>query len=478
MRCGWRRPTLALIAALAMLAAACSSSSAAPEPTDPPEPSPSVAEPSLAAPEGVVEANSGPVEEVTVDGIVDHLEALQAIADEHGGTRVSGSPGYDASVRYVADVLRATGYEVGLVSTEVPVFELEGPTVFERTSPDPQAWLDGVDFRSMLFSPSGDVRGRVAFAGTGCSVSDFDGFPAGDVALVTPGDCFRRDQVRLAQGAEAAAVIGVGRTGTGAPLRPTLIYPEGLSVPAISVTSDLGAEIEEGWVVHIRVRASTHYEDVESVIADLPGGRGGVVMLGGHLDSALDGPGLNDNGSGTALLLETARWLAAAQPETAVCFAFWAGEEEGLWGSWEYAHQLTSEQRDAIEVYINMDMIASPNFVTYVYESDPGVAVSDLVERLFIETLDDAGAASEVLNLHGASDHAAFADVGVATGGLYSGSQEIKTDEQARAFGGTAGEPLDACYHQPCDRLDRVSRTALRVHLAAFVEVVSALLLT
>ena len=473
-----KKPALAALVAFALLASACSTSSAAPEtePSGRPEPTTSI-EPSIAAPVGVVEANSGPVETVTADGVVDHLEALQAIADEHDGTRVSGSPGYDASVRYVADVLRATGYEVGLVSTEVPVFELEAPTVFERTSPDAKRWVDGVDFRSMLFSPSGDVRGRVTFAGTGCATSDFAGFPAGDVALVVPGDCFRRQQVRLAQGAEAAAMIGVGRTGTGFPLSPTLVYPEGITIPAISVTSDLGAELEEGSVVHVRVRASTHYEDVESVIADLPSGRGDVVMLGGHLDSALDGPGLNDNGSGTALLLETARWLADAQPDAAVRFAFWAGEEEGLWGSWDYAHRLPSQEREAIEVYINMDMIASPNFVTFVYEADDD-PVSRLVEDLFVEALDEAGLESELLNLHGASDHAAFADVGVPTGGLYSGSQEIKTDEQAQRFGGTAGDPLDECYHQPCDTLDHLRRSAIRIHAAAFVDVVTALLLT
>ncbi|MCI0635673.1 MAG: hypothetical protein L0206_17415 [Actinobacteria bacterium] len=237
-----KTPALAALVASALLVPACSTSSAAPEtePSGRPEPTTSV-EPSIAAPVGVVEANSGPVEAVTADGVVDHLEALQAIADEHDGTRVSGSPGYDASVRYVADVLRATGYEVGLVSTEVPVFELDA-TVFERTSPDPRRWVDGVDFRSMLFSPSGDVRGRVTFAGTGCAPADFGGFPAGDVALVVPGDCFRRQQVRLAQGAEATAMIGVGRTGTGFPLSPTLVYPEGITIPAVSVTSDLGAE--------------------------------------------------------------------------------------------------------------------------------------------------------------------------------------------------------------------------------------------
>jgi Zn-dependent M28 family amino/carboxypeptidase len=450
-----------------LLAAACSVAA------------PDRAGPSVAPLEPYAPPNSGPVSEVTVDGVLAHLQALQRIADDHGGTRVAGSPGYDASARYVAAVLRATGYEVELPSTSVPVFEQRAPTLLSLVGPRAPRWVDGRDLRAMLFSGSGDVRAELSRpAGTGCEADDFDGFPGGDVALLEPGPCFRRAQVLNAQDAGAVAVIATSSAATGRPLRPTLGGPGGIAVPAVSVTADVARRLQAGSLVRVRVRASTTFDDVRSVVAELPGAAGDrVIMLGGHLDSVVDGPGINDNGSGVALLLETARWAAGLDPAPAVRFAFWAGEEEGLYGSWAYAHALTPEARDEIEVYLNLDMVASPNFVTYVYEAGPDdPPAAREVAATFERALDDLGAASEPLDLHGASDHAAFEDVGVATGGLYSGSQEPKTPAQAVAYGGSAGEPLDACYHQPCDRVDNLSTTAIELHAAALVAVLLELL--
>jgi Zn-dependent M28 family amino/carboxypeptidase len=455
------------LAVVLLLAAACSRSGA------------TASGPSVAPLEPYTPPNSGPVDEVTVDGIVDHLEALQAIADEHAGTRAAGSPGYDASVRYVADLLRATGYEIETVPTSVPTFEQQAPSLLEEVAPPGRRWVDGRDFRAMLFSPSGDAEGRlVRLVGSGCATEDFATFPEGAVALVGTGECFRRQQVVNAQDAGAVAMIAVSSASPGRPLRPTLVYPGGLAIPALSVTQEVGAELRDGTVVHVRVRAESSFEDAESVIAELPGDPGAdVVMLGAHLDSVMDGPGLNDNGSGTALLLEVARWLGSRDPQPTVRFAFWAGEEEGLYGSWDYAHALSSEERDALAVYLNLDMVGSTNHVTFVYEASRGdPAMSRRVAQLFEEALADLGAESEPLDLHGSSDHASFEDVGVPTGGLYSGSQERKTASQASSFGGTEGEPLDPCYHQPCDTIDNVSRSALGTHAAALVAVLGVLL--
>ncbi|MGZ8607676.1 MAG: M20/M25/M40 family metallo-hydrolase [Actinomycetota bacterium] len=457
----------AVVLLLAIVAAACSSAGT------------TSAGPSVAPLEPYVPPNSGPVAEVTVEGVLAHLEALQAIADQHGGTRVAGSTGYDASVAYVAGVLEATGYDVERLPVSVPVFEQRGPSVLERTGSRARTWVDGRDFRAMLFSASGDVRARVSAAdGSGCSPEDFATFPVGDIALVEPGDCFRRQQVVNAQDAGAAAVIGVTSAARGRPLRPTLVFPGGIRVPVVSVTAALGAALG-GATVHVRVRAATSFADADSIVAEPAGAESSdVVMLGGHLDSVLDGPGINDNGSGTALLLEVARWLAGQDPIPAVRFAFWAGEEEGLYGSWDYAHALSSSERAAIDVYLNLDMVASPNHVTFVYEASAGdPPMNERVADLFERALDELGASSEPLDLHGSSDHAAFEDVGIATGGLYSGSQEVKSPGQAEAFGGAAGEPLDACYHQACDTLDNIGELALETHLRALVAVVTALLL-
>jgi Zn-dependent M28 family amino/carboxypeptidase len=434
--------------------------------------------PSVAPLDPSASPKAGHVDEITVDGMLEHLEALQAIADSHGGTRVAGSPGFEASARYVADVLQAAGYEVTFPSTEVPVFEQHEPSVFDQVEPERRQWVDGRDFRAMMFSASGDVRAAIDRIGSGCTDADFAGFRVGTVAVVEPShECFRRAQVVNAERAGAVAVIGVSTATRGYPLRPTLFSPDGIDVPALSVTAETGRALIEGSVVRIRTSVSTSVENVQSVVAELPESADqDVVMLGGHLDSVIDGPGINDNGSGVALLLETALWAAGLEPTPPVRFAFWAGEEEGLYGSWAYAHELGADGLERIDVYLNMDMVGSTNFVTFVYEASPDdPEMSRRVADLFADALQAVGAESEPFDLQGASDHAAFDDVGVPTGGLYSGSQEVKTPAQAETYGGTAGAKLDPCYHQPCDTIDNISERALRLHALALIRVLTVL---
>lgn len=468
----WRgsRSVVALAVAASLLSAC---TERAPDPDQDQEPSPT--RPTVTT-SPVDPGVAGSVDEVTVEGIGDHLEALQVIADEHGGTRAVGTEGYEASVDYVAGVLVEAGYDVQTPTTEVPVFEQLEPSTLVQLLPSSVEWVDGEDFRAMLFSGSGDVEGRLGDAGTGCTSAEFDGFAAGEVALVHPGPCFRRDQVVNAQAAGAAAVVSVSTALAGHPLRPTLLFPDGIDVPALSVTQAAGRALVPGTTVRIHVRATSSSAMVESVIGNLPAGPGEeeVVMLGGHLDSAIDGPGLNDNGSGVATLLELARWLGGGDPAPSVRVAFWGGEEVGLYGSRDYVGSLSGEERDEIALYLNLDMLGSPNFVTYVYApSDAGL--SREVADLFVDALAGQGLGSELLDLGGASDHGPFEEAGIPTGGLYSGSLERKTSEQAALYGGIAGEPLDPCYHQPCDTIDNVDRTAIGRHADALVEVLTIL---
>lgn len=434
--------------------------------------------PSLAPPNSSASPSAGPIDEITVEGMLQHLEALQAIADGNEGTRVAGSSGFDASTHYVADILRATGYRVTFPSTEVPFFEQHGPSVFEQVEPERRRWIDGRDFRAALFSASGDVRAATDSVQSGCRDGDFADFRAGAVAIIEPSHaCFRRMQVLNAERAGAVAVIIGSTAARGSPLRPTLVSPDGIDVPVLSVTAETAEQLVEHSVVRIRTDVSTSIRAVRSVVAELPESAGqSVVMLGGHLDSVMDGPGMNDNGSGVALLLETARWAAGLQPAPSVRFGFWAGEEEGLYGSWAYAHALRPNELERVAVYLNLDMVGSSNFVTFVYEPSPANSeMSRRVADLFARALQDLGAESEPLDLQGSSDHAAFEDVGVPTGGLYSGSQEVKTPAQAEAVWEIAGEKLDPCYHQPCDTIDNVSDRALQLHSLALVRVLTAL---
>jgi Zn-dependent M28 family amino/carboxypeptidase len=206
----------------------------------------------------------------------------------------------------------------------------------------------------------------------------------------------------------------------------------------------------------VSVAVDNTEQETANVIADLPGGSGGgVVLLGAHLDSVAAGPGINDNGSGVAALLETAvqaRRLGV-RPETGIRFGFWSAEELGLHGSRAYAESL--DDPDEIAAVLNLDMVGSPNFARLVYEGDGEI------ESSFRDWFDARGLAVDEVALEGRSDHAPFAALGIPTGGLFTGADEPKTAEAERLFGGEGGEPHDACYHQACDTLANVDLRVL-----------------
>jgi aminopeptidase S len=180
-----------------------------------------------------------------------------------------------------------------------------------------------------------------------------------------------------------------------------------------------------------------------------------VVMAGAHLDSVPEGPGINDNGTGVATLLEIATRMGGSPPVTgAVRLAFWGAEEIGFEGSQGYVDDLAPAEREAIDLYLNLDMTASPNAGYFVQGPEP--AADDLAGRL--TTL---GAAPDRLDFDGTSDYAPFVDAGVPSAGLLAGDADEKSPDQAKRWGGTAGEVFDRCYHTACDDLDNIDRTAL-----------------
>ena len=204
-----------------------------------------------------------------------------------------------------------------------------------------------------------------------------------------------------------------------------------------------------------------------NLVADLPGGDpSSVVMFGAHLDSVSVGPGINDNGSGSAGVLETALAYAASgqTPRNHVRFGFWGAEELGLLGSKYYVGQLTTAQRSAIRSYQNFDMIASPNVGYFVYDDNAaGAAERDD----FTAYYDGKGIPWEYIDVQGRSDHAAFRSNGIATGGIFSGAETLKSTAQASKWGGTAGRAFDACYHRSCDTNANLDLAALDVNVDA-----------
>jgi aminopeptidase S len=196
-----------------------------------------------------------------------------------------------------------------------------------------------------------------------------------------------------------------------------------------------------------------------NLIAEWPAaGSDQVLMAGAHLDSVAEGAGINDNGSGSAAVLEVALAVAEAdlQPEKRLRFAWWGAEELGLVGSGEYVAGLTDAELSALSGYLNFDMVASPNAGYFVYDDDPAI------EAALTEWFTREGIAVEPTNEgDGRSDHAAFDAAGVPVGGLFTGAEGTMTQAQAAQWDGTAGEPFDPCYHQACDGLDNVNTTAL-----------------
>jgi Zn-dependent M28 family amino/carboxypeptidase len=422
---------------------------------------------------------------VSAEGIMEHLAALQAIADANGGTRAAGTPGYEASAQYVEQQLMAAGYSPVRQYFSYDQY-VEGASAFEQVSPTPTVYTDQIDYDVMNYSGSGDVTASVTavdinLAGdrastSGCEASDFAAFPAGDIALIQRGTCAFRVKVDNAAAAGASAVI-VFNQGNVVPGddRLGLVFgtldPPLATIPAIGVPFALGESFAgvAGLVLRIQAETSVTAIDTFNVLADSAGRADRTVVVGGHMDSVPEGPGINDNGSGIASILETAIQMAATgdDPRNRVRFAFWGGEEDGLLGSTYYVSQLSKRDIKDTALNLNFDMVGSPNFVRFVYDGDgsgfgtTGPNGSARIEHVFESYFASQGLATEPTAFDGRSDYFAFINNGIPAGGLFTGAEDIKTAEQAAIFGGTAGAPLDPCYHQACDTIDNVNTTVL-----------------
>lgn len=412
---------------------------------------------------------------VRIEAIMDGLRRLQTIADANGGTRAGGTQGQLDSARYVADELRAAGYEVAVDTFDLPLFtEVGAPTV----SAGGRTYTSGVDFRPMIFSASGHLtaplvavgfdpaRGPDAGPSPACSAEAFAGVPPDAVLLVQGGGCFTREIVDNATAAGASGlIVSYASWSPGAVLRPTLRTPD-VGIPVLAATGSMGLGLDavagDGGSATLDVETSIVDAPSANVIAETPGGDpGAVVMLGGHLDSVIDGPGIQDNGSGTMTILEIARQAIRLEPRRRVRVAFWTGEEIGLYGSERYVRSLSPDALGAIEAYLNFDMLGSPNGARIVYDDAGAADGSARIRDAFVEYFAGIGLASVTEDLSFASDHAAFETAGVPTGGLFSGASTPMSAEEAQLFGGRAGVPFDACYHFACDTFDNVNPALL-----------------
>ena len=370
---------------------------------------------------------------------------------------------------------------------DFPYFQENSPAVLEQVAPNPTDYpnLDPVGFATMEYSGAGDVTaaaegvdlllppGAEANTSTsGCESSDFAGFTAGNIAIIQRGTCTfeLKAQNAEAAGAVGAVVFNEGQEGRTATVFGTLGQP-GVGIPVVGAAFAVGQELAAGDVtVRLKVDATSEVRSTSNVLAETPGGRDDrVVVAGAHLDSVPEGPGIQDNGSGSAAILEIARQMAelGIEPRNKVRFAWWSAEEAGLLGSAHYVSTLGKRDLKNIAVNLNFDMIGSPNFVRFVYDGDgsdtalDGPNGSAVVEDVFLDYFAEQGLPVEATAFDGRSDYGPFIEAGIPAGGLFTGAEEIKTPEQAAVYGGTAGEQLDPCYHLACDTFDNISLEAL-----------------
>jgi Zn-dependent M28 family amino/carboxypeptidase len=422
---------------------------------------------------------------VTVNGILQHERAFQQIANLNGGTRSSGTPGYEASVNYVQDRLKKAGYRVTKQEFTFPFFQELAPATLAQTAPTPKTYETG----TFTYSGSGEVTAPLqevsnnrfpppAEDGTspaGCEAADFAGFTEGNIALIQRGTCNFEVKAANAQEAGASAVIifNEGQPGRTEMFVGTLGRPFTIPVVGLSFADAeaLHTQLASGPVT-MKVTTSTESENAKTwnLLADSKQGDADqTVVVGAHLDSVLEGPGINDNGSGSATILEVAEAMSEQKikPRRALRFAFWGAEEFSLLGSEHYVNTLPVDKLGQIYANLNFDMVGSPNYVRFVYDGDgsdtepAGPAGSGEIESVFTRYFASQGLASDPTQFSGRSDYGPFIAVGIPAGGLFTGAEGVKTPEQAAVYGGTAGVAYDPCYHQACDTINNVNINAI-----------------
>lgn len=415
-------------------------------------------------------------DKISRDNLLKRAEDLFEIAklgeDEYNRpTRVIGSEGHRGTLSYIQDTLEKLGdyYTVSpqafpAVSGSVFEFRLVLGDVLPNTTTT-----------MGLTPPTKDnepVHGDLVLVeNEGCDASDYPSDVSGNIAFVKRGTCAFGDKSALA--GKAGAVAAVVYNSEDDEVHGTL----GMPSPHHVATFGLSGSEAEPFVKKLkdgtRVDVIAYMDAVvktimtSNIVAQTVGGDpDNCVMLGGHSDSVPEGPGINDDGSGSLSILEVATQLTEFSVNNCVRFAWWSGEEEGLLGSDYYVSVLPEEENKKIRLFMDYDMMGSPNFAYQIYNAtnEANPEGSEELKQLYIDWYEDQGLNYTFIPFDGRSDYDGFIRNGIPGGGIATGAEGVKSKDEEDQFGGRAGHWYDPCYHQLCDDVSNVNLTAWEVN--------------
>jgi len=438
---------------------------------------------------------------VTRDDLWAHMVKFQQIADANPGadghpSRNSGEPGYKASADYVADVMRAAGYNVTLQEYKFDYFSFVGDPVLREESPTPQSFGLGTEFNpgqvagstSAKLQPAGGIvvpATPTPSSASGCSASDFAGFMPGNIALIQRGTCTFAQKVANAEaaGASAAVIFNEGNPGRTGVFSGSLSGDE--HIPVLFTSYTVGTQLlaqyvpGSGAVLTTEVRAIDDPNRSDwNVIADSKGGDpNNILVIDAHLD-AIFGAGMLDNASGSATILDIAQQLKNTNTRNKLRFIWFGGEELGLLGSDYYVNTLPADELAKIKFDLDADVTATPNYVAGVLDPKDGVtlfgrgpgtpmppsiwAPSAIGRDFGIDYLNSVGKNHILFSADG-TDAFMFQQAGIPASGVLTGQDCCKLASDVALFGGFEGNfegtvPGDdgGCVDNPfrwCDNL-------------------------
>ncbi|KAF3037307.1 hypothetical protein E8E12_001684 [Didymella heteroderae] len=402
-----------------------------------------------------------------IDNLYAKAEHLQEIAyATEGKNRVIGSKGHEDTVAWIKETLEQF--------PDYYTVHLQGVPLLVGVSANLTANNKTIEAFPTTLAPEGDVSGPlVAIPNLGCEEADFTQSLEGKIALINRGVCSFGVKVQYAAAKGALGVVA-WNNGEGTLEGYSLQLfedPAKPYVPTVGITLGQGesllAQIQAGVDINVHLSSVVQNATSYNVIAEtVAGDHNNVIHVGGHSDSVTAGPGINDNGSGSISILEIAIQLTKFTVNNAVRFSWWTGEEAGLLGAEYYVKQLSQAEKDKIRLFLDFDMMASPNYAIQIYDGDgsaynsTGPIGSAEAEHEFAAYFDNLGLNHTEIEFDGRSDYGPFLEAGIAAGGIAGGAEGIKTQEEFEMFGGGAGVPYDVNYHEDGDTVNNLNLEA------------------